>query len=103
MSDAELRALDAEVHQKVFRQSVWFELNVTTGESRPFDGVPAYSTDIAAAFLVLAQWEGDFELRRQNGIAWKCELFKPSREWEEWAETLPLAICRAALKAVGAK
>jgi hypothetical protein len=60
--------------------------------------VPNYSTSIADAFTVLDAWQGDYEIRRQNGH-YRVELFKPSQEWEEWAATLSLAIARASLKA----
>ena len=68
--------------------------------------LPHYSTDIAAAWLVL------------EALAFYCELGKSTKEknWikifadkgslriiEAEADTMPLAICRAALKAVEAK
>jgi hypothetical protein len=59
-------------------------------------GPDAYSTNDSAAMWLLYQWTGDFSTRRQNTI-WKVVLFQTSRQWESWAETLPLAICRAAI------
>lgn len=105
MTTDELQALDAEVAEKVMGYVrtrsddgahvlwVWPQ----DGHARAF--VPRFSRDIAAAFAVLSEWRGDFELRRQNDIAWKCVLYRPSQEFESWDSTLPLAICRAVLKA----
>ncbi len=74
---------------------------------------PPYSTDIAAAWEVveLFQKRGTINLRFFQGggpeVAWKVRI-RPDilRDGdpgvEEAAETAPLAICRAALKAVGA-
>jgi hypothetical protein len=53
------------------------------------------------AMEVVDTWHGDCELRRQNG-QWKVTFFEPSREYMAWAETLPLAICRARLLAAEA-
>ena len=60
--------------------------------------IPFYSRNLQHAWDLLAWWWGDVDLRRQNG-SWRVELFKPSAQWEAWADTLPLAICRAALRA----
>lgn len=59
--------------------------------------VPHYSSDIGAAMEILDHWQGDYLIRRQN-TAFRCELYLPSREYREWGQTLPLAICLAALK-----
>ena len=77
-----------------------------------------YSTDIAAAWPVVeklkddgleihTEYSYDFVARSDYAV---CEIWKdfksidPPREWEEIADadanTMPLAICRAALKAV---
>jgi hypothetical protein len=68
-------------------------------EAKPY--VPSYSTDRTAAWTVVEHWKGDFELRRQNEH-FRATFFKPSYEYSEWADTAPLAIVLAALKAVGA-
>jgi len=69
---------------------------------------PAYSTDIAAAFSVLMAFpkthKGIFHTqRRSNGwtlgqpLEWQCTIGATNKVS---ADTAPLAICRAALKAV---
>lgn len=60
--------------------------------------VPRYSTDIAAAMTLLDSWHGDWKIRRQNDH-YKVTLYEPSMQGVEWAETLPLAICRIRLRA----
>ena len=60
--------------------------------------MPVWSESIEDALEILDQWPGDVDIRRQNGH-YHVELFKPSMQWDAWAETLPLAICRAAVKA----
>lgn len=62
--------------------------------------VPRYSSDIGAAMLLVDRWHGDVDMRRQNGF-WLVTFFEPSREYRAIEETLPEAICRAALAAVG--
>jgi hypothetical protein len=120
VTNKELRMLDGEVHEKVMGHAkTCLHLSVTrpdpdsslmvcdsckrefgsTGLAMEQFRVPFYSTDIAAAWLILVAWKGDFELRRQSGIVWKCELFRPSEEFAIWDDTPMLAICRAALAA----
>ena len=59
--------------------------------------VPEYSTDIAAAWLVVEELgpKHMITLRRTTG-GWWAHIGLV----DEWAETAPLAICRAALTAV---
>jgi len=61
--------------------------------------VPKYSTDIAAA------WEVVGRVREGKGncdMQWRVEWgFSFGSDFYSWAPTAPLAICRAALKAVG--
>jgi len=64
--------------------------------------LPYYSTNIAAAQEILNKlYTCDFCLDRTQGV-YRCN-FGLQDKYEEWvsAETLPLAICLAALKAVG--
>jgi hypothetical protein len=56
-----------------------------------------YSTDIAAAMTLLDTWQ-DYDIQRRNGW-FTVELYEPSREYRVHAESLPLAIVRAALNA----
>lgn len=65
-----------------------------------------WSASIELAWSLFDDWKlnevtlADLELRRQNG-RWRCTLFVPSMQYEAWAETAPLAICLALLKAKG--
>jgi len=71
--------------------------------------IPKYSTNIAAAWEVVekrlstdghfAFWPSvaGFSVAYHGIRTWDSEPV-----WEVWAETAPLAICRAALRAVGA-
>jgi hypothetical protein len=77
----------------------------TPGKCYP-TSVPKYSTDIAAAWEVVEKLRDQFEGVVVDGIklpgapAWQCIVMNESEKGE--AQTAPLAICRAALKAVGA-
>jgi hypothetical protein len=94
---------DALIERVVFGKIIkrdergkWYTLRSETDSVRKLPR--AFSTNIAAAHEVLDAWEGDYEVRRQNGL-FRVELFRPSEEFQEWAETFPLAVCRARLKA----
>lgn len=68
--------------------------------------VPHYSTDIAAAWQVVERlWSKHlyyFYLSYYESINWvRIVGTAPAEVWHGNAETAPLAICRAALKAVG--
>ncbi len=102
--------LDVEIHRKVFGKgatlttvntvngavAVWLEDNNPRG-----DGVPRYSTDIAAAWLVLEEMcrrIGDSlvaVVRHPRGEGWGCRFNGTAHPT---SETAPLAICRAVLK-----
>jgi hypothetical protein len=69
-----------------------------THEPQFFFSLPRYSETVADAWLVVEQWDGDCDLRRQNH-QWRAEFFRPSQQWSALADTLPLAICQAALAA----
>lgn len=62
-----------------------------------FDFIPEYATDIKAAWEMLEQHIGDWNLIRQNGM-FRCELFVPSYQQDGIADTAPMAICLAFLK-----
>ncbi len=69
--------------------------------------IPPYSTDIAAAWLVVERMRGDFMLDLQDHIVYWSADFLRSRpggikQVAFQAPSAPLAICLAALKAVGA-
>ena len=125
MTEQELRDLDARVHQDVMRlechksDGAWFETNpalpLVNLDGKPFPMlVPAYTTDIAAAWQVVEQLHGRlwFEIHCAGGKR-ADDTFEVSVYTDYWeqteptavavAETAPLAICLAALKAVEAK
>jgi hypothetical protein len=100
------RALDAAIAERVFggarAQAQWYRRPARTPP--PPDGAPryagpAFSTELAAAVRVFDRWEGDVAVRRQGGL-WRVELLRPPERFDAWADTLPLAICAAALKAL---
>jgi hypothetical protein len=111
------RELDALVARHVFGHDVRY-WEAYQGNERPSywdetDGcaVPAYSYDIAAAWQVVEKlapsepWAGvHFNLYRcAHGYQATFEGGADGEEWkaEECADTAPLAICLAALKAKG--
>lgn len=85
----------------------WLENATEFGDLRV---VPHYSTDIAAAFLVVEKLnaavrypEIQFAPTEPNGEElWCVSLVNPA-DVEVVAETAPLAICRAALAALGVR
>ncbi len=122
------RELDALVSEKVMGW-VWiaFEIAHTTDVvRRPYPGdswdvqhgrradftepiaygwdsnLPHYSTDIAAAWRVVDRRKGEYTFilsyNQHEHTWWVC--FDPVNHYEARADTAPLAICRAALKAV---
>jgi hypothetical protein len=108
-----IREIDGRVAEEVMGwKSVHFIDNGTLMGIRPYDhmqSVPYYTTDIAAAWLVvekvnsLGHW---FMLHNENGM-WEAEFYHtneivPFHVHDATASTAPLAICRAALDAVGA-
>lgn len=111
------RELDALIAEKVMG---WRNLHVERhGDDYPRFGqppgvaldcvnVPRFSTDIADAWKVVEALDTDFlTLEYLTGVDpdapsrrnWQAE-FRLSRTYA-WADTAPLAICLAALKAVG--
>ena len=122
----DLRLLDVEVHRKVFVRECdyWHDVG---GDSPPSDwydrrnhheSVPHYTTDMRAAGLVLERvlrlstnydWllETNWSeaLRRQ---VWEVSVYDSGADDGLWTaeveeDSLPLAICRAALKALEGK
>lgn len=87
-----------------------FVLYGTSPINQPWKRVPAYSTDIAATWEI-AEKLGPMWLYKTTagkpsaaaGQLYACSLGSSvlEREWS-YGDTAPLAICRAALKAVGA-
>jgi hypothetical protein len=112
------KALDILIAEKLFGwtgiDKRWVEMGRTyaTGwkggdTSRGHSDVPNYSTDIAEAWKVFGAGFELMDLHNygdadSNGL-WKCSVIwsYKNKGWAE-AETAPLAICRAALNAIGA-
>ncbi len=70
-------------------------------ETSCLEVVPEYSTQIQEAWGLVKGFKGDFELRVQNEICHRATFFIPSQEFEAFADTAPLAICRAILMSCG--
>jgi hypothetical protein len=58
------------------------------------------STDISAAMILADKWEGALDMTRARSGNWSVRLMDGEVVAMAYARTLPLAICRAALKAV---
>ena len=108
-------ALDATVAEALGLKTKWFEyadskmrlclVGKTASGNVDWRSIPAYSTDIAAAWGL---WDADMTIHRQDGqchcilspeygLCMELLLSKASAV----ADTAPLAICRAFLKANG--
>jgi len=119
MGDRETKntAFDARIAEDVFGEK--FELHPTFGGYyRPwakdpiaFEPCPAYSADIRAAWMVLEKLlsilpHEDIHMEHWSdgeSSGWRVSTCFEIGEWKEWveADTLPMAICKAALKAMG--
>ena len=104
MTDAELRELDARVHREVIGGEVKWEYGHPYTPSMTL--VPHYSTDIAAAWRVV-EWlrERWGQVFLCSGLEWHCystgSLAAAIPEGS--GDTVQLAICLAALKALEAR
>ena len=118
------RELDALVAEKVMGWTRGLRYGNGNGEwiepgrendahKRTWDTTPCFSTDIAAAWQVVERMEADgwghkhlFHSPGAEDPGYYWTFMKPGKGIrsmsESHAETLPLAICLAALKAVGA-
>ncbi len=113
MSTEGILALDAEIHRTVFGRFVELLARRDHISGEP---IPAYSTDIAAAWLVVKRLADGMgvRVRVEEGRSRQasCHILavdgrkrRPPdalvrRDALAYAETAPLAICRAALDAV---
>jgi hypothetical protein len=90
------RELDALVAERVMGTPVeWRTIRSMRGDRRePRGPLPAYSTDPVAALDVLNALGGIAYITRMSSEDWRVTL--GGETW--WGETLPLAICRAALE-----
>ena len=111
------REMDALVAEKVMTLNVWQhekrvkQLAFRGNRSREVLGtvieiiagdrmLQNYSTDIAAAWQVVEKTKNDYDITRVGG-KWHAWLFAIDEVLTEaYADTAPLAICRAALLAV---
>lgn len=99
------RELDALIAEKVFDLSTrqWHgDLAITRGDETYFHPLPYYSTSIEAAWQVVEHSDHHVQVRRLwvkawDAWQWVAEFGLVSGE----GDTAPLAICRAALAAVG--
>jgi hypothetical protein len=122
MSTDELRAMDIEIHREVMGAGCTFAPEACDpdwfDDEAPFIVVPRYAADMRAAWLVVerltegeyvkvrcgqSHYHGDYctvvaahESQRDASSLVKRDVIA------EWGETMPVAICRAALKAVRA-
>lgn len=99
------RILDAFVHERVMgAKDAW--LWNDGPQCRVVDAfTPYYSTDIAAAWLVLSAFTG-YELKKEGPSIHRCMVWRDTglAPWPRGfsdASTIERAICLAALKAVG--
>ncbi len=100
----DLRALDAKVHRAVYGEG-WNGGNPIKGFDGRWPWPPPYSTNIEAAWRVVESLRS-----RGSPFCMLCADLEPSSGWVAWfgsyfdkATTVPLAICRAALKAIEAQ
>lgn len=114
------RELDWDIAEQIFGFNIFREKTdnkLYVGHSRlrhEWQELPGYSTDIAAAWLVvekLRQMQRTVTLGTlgvlPEPLSWGCNIFRGLRQLETVtqavADTAPLAICRAALKAVASQ
>mgnify|MGYP001571535769 CR=1 FL=1 len=116
------RELDALVAEKVMGwkhyapaavQEVWYPPNLHPSNNVLGHSIPHYSTDIAVAWQVVEHLKNKLHLQvilhwaGDECPKWLCNLRADGyrsfqdQEWQVEADTAPLAICLAALKAVG--
>ena len=62
--------------------------------------VPPYSRDLALAMTLIENWHGMLDMARSPTGTWCVRLLDREVIAMSYAQTLPLAICRAALKSV---
>lgn len=81
-----------------------------SGSCYPVDAPAPYSTDITAAWQLIEKHPHYVSLTHSNDhgytgrwndhMTWRCRFYAPEK-FEAEADTAPLAICLAALKAIG--
>jgi len=112
------RELDALVAEKVMGAKITFGIDYSRQNIKLFDGCgkpPTYSTTIHAAWKVVEKLRHrNFSFTSHNDVGMSGSASTPGKGWMAvfhieggpmdytYADTAPLAICKAALKAVGA-
>jgi hypothetical protein len=100
------REMDALIHMQVFGVSGEHTMMDTDLGSKIYGDIPYYSSDIAAAIRLFDHlYARGFNVNINADHGWharrECEL-TPANDPMRWvngnADTIPLAICRAALK-----
>jgi hypothetical protein len=104
MTDTELRQLDAEVHREVMNKSCQFVAGHLFEDERDcWIAVPHYSSDIAAAWLVVEKLRMTVTPKTDptRSSRWLADVRLNGRDelWAGYGLTAPIAICRAALSA----
>ena len=96
MDHNEGRALDQLIAERVMGHTL--TLDRIWANNMP---IPCYSTDIAAAWLIVEKMRNpDFRLSKDGD--WAC-CFGGTISYCGFADTAPLAICRAAMAALETK
>lgn len=97
------KKIDTLIAKHVFDMN-WEWCDTIDGPSAPVDSItslfPPYSTDIAAAWEVLAEFERAL-VSLACGSMTIVDIFKDGVRYEAKADTVALAICLAALKVKG--
>lgn len=105
------RVLDAVVAERVLNwthikhNELLNEYSVGKDPDVGWRVIPNFSTDIAAAWEVVEKMPFGYELRlcdyKGSIVRWQAEFHEPgAKTLMVWADTAPLAICRAALLAM---
>lgn len=117
MTPDELRKLDAEVHEKVMGRACEFrhpeliwpalddwcerdDLIHTAPGVGAWRSIPRYSTEMSAAWLLVEKLDHEIFNMKRRRYGWVCVFVPPVSHGFGTGDTAPLAICRAALKAV---
>lgn len=74
----------------------WFDAkNVNRGHE-----LPDFLHDLQACVDVLERVFADYDLRRRNGVAFICEIYRPSQQWDAVAATKEEAIILAVYRSL---
>ncbi|GAB7387387.1 hypothetical protein BSNK01_12230 [Bacillaceae bacterium] len=99
-----LRNIDVMIARDVFGWKVKFD-NVygwiySLPDRNRWTNVPRFSSDLVCAWLVFERFTRIEVEKGEKG--YKCWIYMSGhREESDWCKTAPLAICQAALRAIG--